>query len=287
MNGKAKADLRFSLTGEEAYGKYDLVLIFKDTTSIERLDVENIIELALAEYGDIDISIQNRARLAMPYPITIKLKNTGNVPHMMIPLNIAYDNVDNVEDFSFENFSVIMNKENVDAGLKLDVTTDNLLGKGVKGRLINLLVPEIGPDEEIDLTLSFVAAGHTKFNMYVWTDKAWSMYTKQVARNASFANARRAVMSTECMPDPCDIISGMVETTAECSCGLIMSNIDALANLYLAMQMRANMEAIRAAGYSSYKEMSDALGIHMDMFENRRLRNPHHILLQLESHCGP
>lgn len=284
---KSEAYLRFNLTGEERYGNYSLLLTFQDSTAVEELLVEDALSLVRPMYGDIDITVKDIAKLAMPYPITIKVKNTGNVPYLMLPLNIAYDNVDNVSDFALENFSVIMEKENVDSGLKLDVTTDNLLGKGVKGRMFNFMIPEIGPEEEIELTVSFVAAGHTRFNLYAWTDTPWSLSTKQVAANASFAKARRTIQSTDCMPDPCEVISGIVGDMEECSCGLIMANIDALSNLYLAMIRRANLEAIRAAGYNSYQEMKEALGVEMDMFERLRLRNPNDILLQLISHCGP
>lgn len=284
--GKTDASLRFNLTGDEAYGNYDLRLTFNDGEADGELTVERAIAFVQPEYGDIDIQIHHDAKLAMPYPVTIKVKNTGNVPYLMQPVSIAYDNVDQVSDFSFENFYVLMDKEYVDAGLRPEVTTDNFMGKGIKARIFQLMIPEIGPEEEVELTVSFVAPGHTRFNLYAWADKAWSLYTKQVARNASFAKARRTVQSTDCMPDPCDVISSIVEKPEECSCALVMANIDALANLYLAMQLRANMEAIRAAGYSSYREMSEALGIHMDMFENRRLRNPNNILLRLAEHCG-
>lgn len=284
---KAKVYLRFNLTGEESYGNYSLLLTFKDSTEVEELLVKDAMTLELPVYGDIDITIKDIAKLAMPYPVTIKVKNTGNVPYLMLPLNIAYDNVDNVSDFTLENFCVIMEKESVEAGLRLDVTTDNLLGKGVKGKMYNFMIPEIGPEEEMELTVSFVAPGHTRFNLYVWTDKAWSLSTKQVATNASYAKAHRTIQSTDCMPDPCEVISGIVGNIEECSCGLIMANIDALSNLYLAMIRRANLEAIRAAGYKSYREMKEALGIEMDMFERLRLRNPNDILLQLMNHCGP
>ncbi len=284
---KSEAYLRFNLTGEESYGSYSLLLTFKDSTEVEELLVEDALSFVQPVYGDIDVTIKDIAKLAMPYPITIKVKNTGNVPYMMLPLNIAYDNVDKITDFALENFSVIMDKAGVDAGLKPDVMTDNLLGKGVKGRMFNLMIPEIGPEEEIELAVSFVAPGHTRFNLYTWTDKAWSLSTRQVATNASFVKARRTVQSTDCMPDPCDVVSGIVGDVEECSCGVIMANIDALANIYLAMIRRNNLEAIRAAGYNSYREMRDALGIEMDMFERLRLRNPNDILLQLLSHCGP
>lgn len=282
---KSVASLYFVLSGEEDYGKYDLVLTFKDGEAVDVLKLSNVIGMEEAVYGEIAAMVSSKRVLASPYPVTVTIKNTGNVPQTLIPFFIAYDNADHIQEVQFNNFNVIVEKELTDAGFKIDNHTDNLLGKGVKGHFFSLMIPELGPYEEIEYELGFIAGGHTRFNMYAWTDRAWSLRTKQLARNSSFVKSRHAPQSTACMPDPCELLGTIVDD-ASCPCNLVLANIEALANLYAALQMRANMEAIRAAGYSSYWEAKEALGIEMDMFERRRLRNPNDILWRLAENCG-
>lgn len=271
VESSSDAWLRFNLTGEERYGKYGLLLTFQDSTGVEELLLQEALALVEPVYG-VDIAVKNVAKLAMPYPVTIKVKNTGNVPYQMLPLNVAYDNVDNVSDFALQNFGLIMEKEGVEAGLRPDVVTDNLLGKGIKGRMINFMIPELASEEELELTVSFVAAGHTRFNLYVWTDKGWSPTPNSTA---------------DCMPDPCEVIAGIVGGQEALSCEEIQTRIDALPDGYLAAKSQSAPEIVCAAGYNAYEEMRDALGMEMDLTERRWLRHPNSILWQLASHYGP
>ena len=285
VSGKSEVSLHFVLSGDEDYGDYNLKLIFTDDDVNENLIVPNAVTFEEAVYGNIETSVSSKLILASPYPVTIKVKNTGNVSQTMIPFFIAYDNSDHISDMQFNNFNVIVEKKLTDAGFKLDNTTDNLLDKGVRGRYYSLMIPELGPNEEAEFELGFIAGSHTRFNLYAWTSKAWSLYTNKMAKKASFKMLLRAPQSTECMPDPCELLGALVDD-ASCPCNMVMANIEALANLYAALQMHTNMESIRRAGYNSYWEAKEALGIEMDMFERKRLRNPNDILWRLAENCG-
>ena len=284
-SSKSEAAIQFVLSGEESLGQYDLILNFIDNDEAEELSLPNAVSLTEPIYGNVETDVVTEPIIASPYPITIKVKNTGNVAQTLIPFFFAYDNADIIEDIQFNNFNVIVDKKYAEAGLRLDNITDNLLGKGVKGRYFSLMIPELGPNEEIDLEVGVIAPSGARFNLYAWTDLAWSLRTNQVAKKATYRKGTRAPQSTACMPDPCELLSTLVDA-ASCPCNMIMANIEALANLYAALQMHTNMESIKAAGYNSYWEMKEDLGIEMDMFERRRLRNPHDILWRLAENCG-
>gem|GEM_PF-4425258 len=126
---KSAASAYFVLSGEEDYGKYNLVLTFKDGDAVNVLNLSNAVSMEEAVYGEIAATVSSMRVLASPYPVTIKIKNTGNVPQTLIPFFIAYDNADRIHEVQFSNFNVIVEKELTDAGFKIDNYTDNLLGK--------------------------------------------------------------------------------------------------------------------------------------------------------------
>lgn len=284
---KAYAELRVPLKGNEAYGIYKLRLTFKDETEVSELVVEKALVLSSPKYGKIEFEVRSDRKMAMPYPVTVKIKNTGNVCYSLVPINLAYDNVETIQDVAFGNFLLLCSKESVDAGIPFAVSTNNLFGRGIKGRMFNLMLLELAAQEEVELELAFTAPGHTHFNVYAWADRPWSLTTQESMLHASYNQILKAPVTTECMPDPCEMSSQFITNLQECACGNVMGQAQALGNFYAALQRRNNLEAIKNCGYSSYEELRDALGIEMDMFSNRRLHNPSDIFWGALQHCLP
>lgn len=283
----SEAELMFILENKEyERGKYNLELTFSKDGQEEILVVENALAMQEPNYGNIEVSIEHTPTMAALCPVKIKVKNTGNVNQLFVPVNFAYDNSKSITKLRFDNFTVLEPKDYVDMGLKIESVTSNLFNKQLDGRAFHLLVPNIGPNEEVELDLAFEAPGHTKFNMYAWTGKPWSMVTEYEGMSKQRIQACVSSFSTDCMPDPCEML-GLVADNSECPCGLLLANATALANLYASLQRYVNMEAIRAAGYNSYEEARDALGIDMDFMFRRRLICPNSILARLLEHCSP
>lgn len=226
---KAQAYLHYLLSGDEAIGQYNMVLSFYDieTDEHDTLRINNAVTFEEAEYGDIDIAIVSRSIVASPYPVHIKLKNTGNIGYTMVPLYVAYDKADIVSEMIYMNFDVEIDDRIAEAGLANGYYTDNLLGRGVIGRFYDFIIPQIGPGEEIELVVGFLAPAHYRYGLYVSTGMPWSLYTYDTAKNASFKKARRLVEG-ECYDGPCKAFQTQ---NINCPCGTILKNIQELDRL--------------------------------------------------------
>lgn len=172
----ANADLKFTVADADAceLGDYDMKLYFSDNGKRDSLLLSEAVKLEEAVYGEIEVTVKFDRILAMPYPITIKVKNMGNVGYMGVPINIAFDNYLNVERFQFTNFCVDVDTALVNRGLESFVVTDNLLGTGRKGCFAPMIIPYLAPYEEMELEVAVTAGGHTRFNLYAWAGEPWS-----------------------------------------------------------------------------------------------------------------
>lgn len=157
----SKALLRFFFENTDySYGKYDLKLLFTDHGQKDSLIIKDAIILEAPDFGEIEVSYEEKSRMALPYPVTVKIKNTGNVYYQMLPICVAYDSIDIVDTVAFANFNVIVPKKYIQAGFDMSVTTDNLFNKGIKARVFPLVIPSIDSGEEFELDFNVTANGH-------------------------------------------------------------------------------------------------------------------------------
>lgn len=169
----AKAHFDF-YKNEAKLGDYNIILDFYDNAKDSVIVIPNGFKIEEAIKGDIEVTVETERILADPYPITVKLKNTGNVGYWGIPLNIAYDNVDAFDGVDFIDFSLAFPNDTINPLAPPYVIVDNLVGLGLKGLFMPLVIPYIGPNEEYILTLGARAKGHTRFNLYAWAGTPWS-----------------------------------------------------------------------------------------------------------------
>ena len=153
---------------------YDIVLTFNDNGKDSVIIIQDGFKIEQAVKGEIEVTVKTERIMSDPYPITVKLKNTGNVGYWGIPFNIAYDNLGGFHGMDFLDFSLKFPNEKIDSLAPPYVITDNLLGMGTKGLFMPLIIPYIGPNEEYILTLGARAGGHTRFNFYAWSGTPWS-----------------------------------------------------------------------------------------------------------------
>ncbi len=277
---RTKAQLLFVLeNGDYERGAYTLRLYFDDGEDSDVLTLEDAIAFEDPVWGDIEITFTDKRALALPYPISINVTNTGNVAYSLVPLNFAYNNADKINDVEFLNFSINAYEELIKMDILPIYQTDNLFGKGEKGVVFNTLIPHLLPGETKSVTLGFHANGHTIFTLNAWTGIPWSMMTSDATTaRGSYSRSLRTANSTDCMPDPCEYMDIFDADGIDCECALTMSSIKALINAYLAR-----------VG-SGYRNLNDAYGKELDRYglnryQEFRLESPLDILMDVLEEC--
>ena len=169
--GYADAKLYFTLPAEKMdTGYYDLKLDYKDEGEEETLLVENAIQLVEAEAKNIELSFSEPSTNRSPFSISVHLKNKGNVGYTYLPINIAFDHIDDISDIQFSDFGVCVPEGADSLGYQFMAVTDNLAGKGVRGGMMFFFVPRIEAGEEYVMTFK-VTASVSQFNVYAWMGK--------------------------------------------------------------------------------------------------------------------
>lgn len=172
IEAKSKMVLRFPIYGEEEFGDYDIVLQFDDKDNKDTLVINNGLSLVKGVWKDPEVKISYLRSLARPYPVKISVTNNSNVGLLYLPINIAYDNIDVIKKVNFDNFYIPVDSISYKKEYMPFLVTDNFVGKGLTAAVMNLFIPQIGPNETIEYTLGFTAPSHAKFNLYAWTGKA-------------------------------------------------------------------------------------------------------------------
>ncbi len=262
-------------------GKYDLTLYFNDGDAEEMLTVEDAVTFEEPIFGEIKVSYETRQRMASPYPVTIKLTNTGNVGYSLVPVYIAYDNSKGINNLFFNDFLVEISKEMHDNGLKAIYDTDNLFGKGKSGVVVPAILASLSSGETIELTPAFETDGNYSFNIYTMIGKPLLGYS-QNNHNKS-RTTERALPGTTCIPDLCDMVGDILpelsNDATDCTCSLAEANIRMFANAFAAQWNKA--EADRWAAFGSDFE---ALGLEWP-YRRIRLQNPYGILRDVLGDC--
>lgn len=271
----------FISNSEMTKGDYDIVLEFEDNGTQERLIKEKAIKLADPVYGDIKIEVSSQRRTAKPYPVTIKVTNTGNVGYQMIPFYVGFTNPHLIDEVYAMNFGVYISEESLGNGTDVPtfIQTNNLLNKGIDGFVLPTIIPKLDANETIELQLGFVAGPQTKFDLYAWSYSPWGLYNiNDVAPSSAMRKAGRARPNPTCQMDPCEIASQVIPNWAECVCGIAWGNISALAGGHLAQ-------------YNKWaRQMNDIYGAELDYYgisryEEVQLRSPGDILRNVMEHC--
>lgn len=159
----------------ESSKKMSLKVFFNNTEKgdSKTITLKDAITLEPASKKKISVNIVTERRVDDPFPIKVTIKNNGNIGSYGIPLNIAYDNIEKIDEFNFVNFDLILSGC-IYKSKEFFTFTNNLLGKGAKGFFMPLLIPYIGPYEELTFTFGVkTKIAHAQFNFYAWTGDPW------------------------------------------------------------------------------------------------------------------
>ncbi len=190
LNCKDKGQLQFKLTGEESHGMYDLILNFEDDVEQKTIIKQAALSLVTPEYGKIKTSVSYAPSWSQPLTISVKVRNEGNVPYHIVPINIAYDKPQAVEKLEFGNFYIPMSNDAIEEKYTPFFHTDNFLGENVSAVVSNLFIPELGANEEQTYVLKLTAGAVESLNLYAWTGEPINSEERMTESVAQKGNAK-------------------------------------------------------------------------------------------------
>lgn len=161
---------------------------------------DNAITLEPVNEGQITVDIVTENRVGDPYPIKVTLKNSGNLGCYGIPLNIAYDNVEAIDELDFLNFDLLLSARAYESR-EFFAYTDDLIGMGKKGFFMPLLIPYLGPYDELTIVFGVkTKIAHALFDFYAWAGDPW-YEPSSVYQEAYVAQAK---VRRKAQSEPCD-----------------------------------------------------------------------------------
>ena len=103
----------------------------------------------------------------------LEITNTGNVPYWGVPFNIGLDKTGAGAVMDFKDFTPYIDEALADS-VRIGYYTENFLGTKSYGWFFPMMIPYIGGEEVINITIGFVGEAHKKVNLYAWTGEPWS-----------------------------------------------------------------------------------------------------------------
>lgn len=188
---RSNAELYFSIQENvPPTGNYNLHLWYEDEGATEDIIVHNAVTIEPGVFGDIEVSIVEPARAGNPYPVSIHIKNTGNVGYTMIPLNVAFDNISQIKEIHYKDFAVAMPKDVSDAGYNNIEVCDSILGGDQAGAVMFFYIPRLEAYQELTMTFMLTTPIPSFVNVYAWGGEPMelSRSTKNMARAATRPN---------------------------------------------------------------------------------------------------
>lgn len=183
INDYSSAECKFNLSQYPRYNeKFDIKLSFGSEAGGSVI-VKGGFVLQEIRKGDIKIEVLPSYRVGSPRDVDIRITNTGNVPYWGVPFNIGLDNT-SAGAMEFKNFTPFIADEFEDSS-QTSFFVDNFLGSGNSGWYFPMILPYIGAEEEIVLTVGIF----TRVNLYAWVGEPWSeVFQKYTSLNYRFVD---------------------------------------------------------------------------------------------------
>ena len=231
------ATLQFSFADDNyPRGEYDLVLEFTDGHETESFSIVDAVTIADPIFGDITIDVISHPTVAMPYPVIVKIKNTGNVTYQFVPLYFS-NSINQLQSVHLLNFGLQSSKNVIDAGIKTFYEVNNLFGEE-SCIVIPTIIPVLNPYQSAEYQIGFITGPNAHFNMYVWTETPWSMRDSNSQRARRMGPRMEPVTNVTCEMDPCELVS--LIPNSSCICNVLWGGVSAISNAYGAVNQWRN-----------------------------------------------
>ena len=272
----SNATLQFAFVNDEfPRGAFDLVLEFTDGDETERIIKKNAVTIAEPVFGDITVDVISHRTTAKPYPVTIKVKNTGNVTYQFVPLYLA-NSINQLESVHLLNFGLQSSKNVMDAGIKTFYEVEHLFGED-SCIVIPTVIPYVEPYQTLEYQIGFVTGPHAYFNMYAWTETPWNMRGVNIPETGRKGPRKASPTNITCEIDPCDLVSSI--PNSGCVCNVLWGNISAIANIHGAVYQWRNNQL-----RNHYGQMYEEMGLEWP-YKDIPLKTPGDILDQVIRGC--
>ena len=154
-----------------AIGKYDIVATYKEEGKETVVTKNEGIEIGAREKSNITVNVLAPRIAQTPYEVHIDVVNNSSQAAWGVPMNIAFNDCKGGMAVSFKNFYPLPGDSIVDLEY---ILTRNLLNTGMSGVMFPFVIPYVGPNETIRLTLGLRTAPHEIVRMYAWNGQPWS-----------------------------------------------------------------------------------------------------------------
>ena len=166
---------RFDFDESMPLGDYTVHAVFNDEEkgTEEIVDKAGMFKLEAAAAEVLVTTELNTPNIyGIPLEFNVSVTNHSNVPLWGVPVNYAVESGDAGDYVAFKDF----------APLKLDCSldtaavtyTENLLGSGHGGYYLPLVLPYLGPNETVTLSMGFGTSRAKTVKMYAWSAEPWS-----------------------------------------------------------------------------------------------------------------
>ena len=273
----SNAILQFSfISNDSPRGNFNLVLDFADSTETKCITIENAVTIADPIFGEIVVDVASFPRVAKPYPVTIKIKNTGNVTYQFIPLYFANSINKQLESIHLLNLGLKTSKKTIDSGLKTFYKIDGLMGED-SCIVIPTIIPFMNPYQSLEYQIGFVTGPHAIFNMYAWTESPWSMRDVSMQETKKQYIYKASTTNVTCEIDPCELVANIPNSS--CVCNVLWGGVSAISNSFGAINQWRNNQLKNA--YGQWYEDNGVEWPYADI----PLRTPGDIIEQTISEC--
>ena len=188
---------------------YSLNVTFYDEVENSKRSINkpDAVTLEPVKEGEIAVNVETERRVGDPYPIKVTIKNTGNVGFYNIPVDIAFDHPEKIDEFSFLDFRLMLS-DSIYNSREFFTYTNNLVGTGQKGFFMPILIPYLAPYEERTYTFGIkTKIAHARFNFFAWAGEPWDngidsedeINRSEIRRNAPQCNPSN-------IPDVYDVV---------------------------------------------------------------------------------
>jgi len=153
-------------------GTYDLVAIYNDEGKAVTVTKTAAVDVVGKGKADVKVEIETPRIAQTPYEIHVNVTNNSDQQCWGVPVNLGFSSD---EGFSLEFKNFYPYDKDVDSGCDPErLITSDLLGTGENGVMMPLVVPYIGPNETVKLTIGINSGAHQIIKAYAYNSEPWS-----------------------------------------------------------------------------------------------------------------